>query len=288
MAFCRFCGKQIPEGGACDCATSKAKEAAANEAASAQQSAETAVEDVKETVTEVKEEAVQAAEAAQEAVNEATAQSTASAEAPHVNTADTAKIADAPVSGASDNVQVSAKNSKNAIYVAACIIALVVLMLLMCLFGGGAKSAVKNYVKSASNKKGGKTYYSYTLPKDVIKKLKKKDKYDDLVDHFNDMVEEALDDLEGKETAPKFMKIVTKTKLNDSELEAAEDYFKRICDKYDVKSSNIKVTKGYEMKLKTKNKDEDGDVEYHKSMICVVKLKGDGWKIIPQSKESLD
>ncbi len=285
MAFCRFCGKQIPEGGTCDCSTAKAKEAAANEAANVQQSTETAVEEVKETVSEVKEEAVQAAEAVQESVNEAAAQST---EAPQVNTADTAKIADTPVSAASDNVQVSAKNSKNAVYIAACIVALVVLMLLMCLFGGGAKSAVKKYVKSASDKKGGKTYYSYTLPKDVIKKLKKKDKYDELVDDFNDMVEEALEDLEGKETAPKFMKIVTKTKLDDSELEGAEDYFKDICSGYDVKTSNIKVVKGYEMKLKTKNKDEDGDVEYHKTMICVVKLKGDGWKIIPHSKESLD
>ena len=285
MAFCRFCGKQIPEGGTCDCSTAKAKEAAANEAANVQQSTETAVEEVKETVSEVKEEAVQAAEAVQESVNEAAAQST---EAPQVNTADTAKIADTPVSAASDNVQVSAKNSKNAVYIAACIVVLVVLMLLMCLFGGGAKSAVKKYVKSASDKKGGKTYYSYTLPKDVIKKLKKKDKYDELVDDFNDMVEEALEDLEGKETAPKFMKIVTKTKLDDSELEGAEDYFKDICSRYDVKTSNIKVVKGYEMKLKTKNKDEDGDVEYHKTMICVVKLKGDGWKIIPHSKESFD
>lgn len=278
MAFCRYCGKQIPEGGACDCPASKAKETASDEAVNAQQNVEAAVE-------EVKEEAVQAAEVAQQAVNEATVQST---EAPQINTADTAKIADAPESGTANNVQVSANNSKNAVYIAACIVALLVLMILMCFFGGGAKGAVKKYVKAASSKNGGKTYYSYTLPKDVINKLKKKDKYDDLVDNFNDMVEGVLDELEGKETVPKFMKIVKKTKLDDSELEAAEDYFKRICSRYDVKSSNVKVTKGYEMKIKTKNKDEDGDVEYHKTKICVVKLKGDGWKIIPQSKESLD
>ncbi|MCR5601448.1 MAG: apolipoprotein A1/A4/E family protein [Ruminococcus sp.] len=288
MAFCRFCGKQIPEGGVCDCPEAQKK--AAEEISNAPQSAEQAVESVKEAAAEVKNEAVQAAETVQETVKETASEvkeNVADSANKPVSGADIAKKVDGLAGEISENLPGNMKNSKNAVYIAACIVAVLILMLLMCLFGGGAKSAVKKYVKAASSKSGGKTYYSYTYPKQVIKKLKKKDKFDDMVDDFNEKVEDAIDDLEDKETMPKFAKIVSKSKLNDSELDGAEDYFEGICEIYDV-DDDIEVSKGYEMKIKTKCKDEDGDTEYHKTKICVVKIKGDGWKIIPASKNSLD
>ena len=287
MAFCRFCGKQIPEGGACDCAASQAQNKVANETSSIQQNVDQVVESVKETAEEVKNEAVQTAETVQETATETkeTVEQTASSNDKPIGVADIANKVDGVAGDVSENLPGSMKNSKNALYIAGCIIALIVLLLLMCVFGGGAKSAVKDYVKAQSNPKGGKTYFSYTLPKSVYKKLDKNDKLDNLIDSFNKNVKKNIKNLEDKETMPKFAKIVDKKKLDDSEIKDVEKYFKAVCESYGVKDVKIKVSKGYEMKIKKKRRDEDGDTDYEKEMICVVKLKGDGWKII--SRDSL-
>ena len=218
MAFCRFCGKQIPDGGACDCAASRAENKVANETSSVQQNVDRGVENVKETAEEVKNETVQTAETVQEATAEAkeTVEQTVSSNDKLIDGADITKKVDGIAGDISEELPGSVKNSKNAIYIAGCIIALIVLLLIMCVFGGGAKSAVKNYVKAKSSKKGGKTFYSYTLPKSVYKKLEKNDKLDDPIDSFNKNVKKNIKNLEDKETMPKFAKIVEKKKLEEA------------------------------------------------------------------------
>jgi len=290
MAFCRFCGKQIPDGGSCDCPASKGaaevKETVENEANSVQEKvenaaesvkneAEKAVENVKEAADEVKEDAAKAAEKAGNGYKQ-------------LNGNDIAKKVDGLAGEISENLPGGMKNNKSAVYIAAGVILVLFICLLCLIFGGGPKSAVKKYINSASDKKGGKTYYSLTLPKAAIKELKDDDDFDEMVDDFNDMVEDAIDELEDDETMPKFDKIVKKTKLKNSELKDAEGYFEAQCELYDADDDDIEVTKGYEMKIKTKAKDEDGDADYEKLTVCVVKLKGDGWKVIPSSAKSLD
>jgi hypothetical protein len=286
MAFCRFCGKQIPDGGVCDCAAAQAKAKEENQVANVQESTEQAVESVKETASEVNNEAVQTAENVQETASQVNESSSNGYK--QLSGADIAKKVDGIASDISENLPGSMKNNKNAVYIAGCVVAVIILILLMCLFGGGPKSAVKNYIKASSSKRGGKTYYSYTLPKVVIKELKKEDDYDDLIDDFKDRVEDTEDELEGKETMPKFDKIVKMEKLKRSDLNNAENYFELLCQIYDADDDDIEISKGYEIKVKLKNKDEDGDIERTKRMICVVKIKGDGWKIIPKSKDSLE
>lgn len=157
------------------------------------------------------------------------------------------------------------------------------LILGVSLAGSGTKGTVKTYVKAASGKKGGKTFYSLTMPDEVIKVLKDSNKYDDKVDAYNDMIE----DLEGKESAPKFDKIMREKKLTKSQLKKAEQYFERIAEKYGAENADIKAAKGKEVKFRTKHKDEDGDYKYEKVTVCVVKVKGEGWKIAPMSADSL-
>ncbi|MDD7515758.1 hypothetical protein [Ruminococcus flavefaciens] len=285
MAFCRFCGKQIPDGGSCDCSASKAaaevKETAENEANSVQEKvenaaenvkneAEKAVENVKEAVSEVKEDAEKAGNGFKQ-----------------INGNDIAKKVDGLAGEISENLPGGMKNNKSAVYIAAGVVLVLFICLLCLIFGGGAKSAVKKYINSASDKRGGKTYYSLTLPKAAIKELKDDDDFDEMVDDFNDMVEDAIYELEDDQTMPKFDKIVKKTKLKNSDLKNAEGYFEAQCELYDADDDDIEVTKGYEMKVKTKAKDEDGDADYEKLIVCVVKLKGDGWKVIPSSAKNL-
>ena len=162
------------------------------------------------------------------------------------------------------------------------------LILGLHLAGSGTKGTVKRYVKAASSKNGGKTFYSLTMPDDAIKALKDNEKYDDTVDAFNDMIEDMIDDLEGKESVPKFDKIVKKQKLTKAELKNAEQYFVKRAEKYGAKDAKIKVTRGTEIKFRTKKKDEDGDYNYEKATVCVVKIRGEGWKIIPSDAKGLE
>ena len=151
----------------------------------------------------------------------------------------------------------------------------------------GTKGTVKKYVKAASNKRGGKEFYSLTMPDAAIKALKDMDKYDDKVDAYNDMIEDMIKDMEKKETVPKFDKIMREKKLKNVDLRNAENYLVRIAEKYGAESPEIKVSKGTEVRFRTKRKDEYGDYNYEKITVCVVKVRGEGWKVIPMSAESL-
>ena len=77
----------------------------------------------------------------------------------------------------------------------------------------------------------------WAFARKVAVALKDNGKYDDTVDAFNDMIEDMIDDLEGKESVPKFDKIVKKQKLTKAELKNAEQYFVKRAEKYGAKDS---------------------------------------------------
>ena len=327
MAFCKFCGKQIPDGGACDCEAAKAaetaekaenaaetvkeeaekavetvKEEAANAAETAKEEAAKAVETVEEKMSETAEKAEQkasevvnevrsdAAEAAQNVQQKAEdAAKQANGGFKQLSGADIAKKVEGITNSINEKLPENVKKNKSLAYIAAGACAALVLCLIIgvCSMGGGAKGTAKKYINNTYNKKGGKTFYSLMLPKAAIKELKDDDKYDDMIEDYNDNIEDIIDDLDGKATVPKFEKISRKTKMKKSELNKAEDYFEGICELFDADDDDFKVTQGYELKVKTKYKDEDGDVQHDKDTICVVKVKGEGWKVIPTDADSI-
>lgn len=217
MAFCKFCGKEIPDGGTCSCQS-----------------------------------------AAPQQVNNA---------AP----------AGAEQGGFDEAVN---KAKSNLPLIIGGVVALLVVILVIVFLAGhtGAKGAVNKYAKACTKKNGGKTIYSLTLPDEYIKELKDDDKWNEKLDDHKDMMEDTLDD----------MKITVKDvkkgkKLKSVGLKGAEYYFEEY---YDV---DVDVKKGYEFTVKMQYKDkEDGDKETEKEKICVVKVKGEGWKIIPMSKDDLE
>ena len=313
MAFCKFCGKQIPDGGACDCEASKK---AAETVEKAENAAETVKDEAAKTVETVKDEAAKAVEKVEEkaaetvekaeaVVNEArsdaaeaaqnvqqkaeNAAEQASGGFKQLSGADIAKKVEGITNSINEKLPENVKKNKSLVYVAACACAALLLLLIVCVcsLGGGAKGTAKKYINNTYNKKGGKTFYSLMLPKAAIKELKDEDEFDDLVDDYNDKIEDLIDDLDGKATVPKFEKISRKEKMKKSELNKAEDYFEGICELFDADDDDIKITQGYELKVKTRSKDEDGDVQHDKDTICVVKIKGDGWKVIPASTDSI-
>lgn len=313
MAFCKFCGKQIPDGGSCDCEAAKkaaetaekaenaaeavkeeavqAAETVKEEAAKAVEKAEEAAEKVEEKaseiVNEVRSDTVDAAKEAQQKAENAADQ--ASGGFKQLSGADIAKKVEGITNSINEKLPENVKKNKNLVYIAAgaCAALLLCLILAVCSMGGGAKGTAKKYINNTYSKKGGKTFYSLMLPKSAIKELKDDDDFDDMVDDYNDRIEDLIDDLDGKATLPKFEKISRKEKMKKSQLNKAEDYFESICDMFDADDDDITVTQGYELKVKTRSKDEDGDVQHEKDTICVVRIKGDGWKVIPADADSI-
>ena len=285
MAYCKYCGKLIPEGSSCDCPAAKGeseikeisenvKDTAENAAESVKNEAAEAVSDVKqqsfETIDKIKSDIADTVQNIGEKAGEA------------------ASRIDNAAGEAAEKLPGKAKNSKGIVYILAGVIAALILFLLIALCSsGGANSAVKKYIKSSYQKNGAKTMYSLTLPKRVIKELKADDEYDDMVDSYNEMVEDMYDDLEGKATLPKYDKITRKNQLKKSELKMAEQYFEHVCDKYDAEEGGIRVTKGYEVKVKSRYKTKSGETAHRTDVICVVKLRGDSWKIITHPLEEL-
>ena len=51
MAFCKYCGKQIPEGGSCDCPASKAQDAAKEEVSAVKEQAEDVKDNIRQSAT---------------------------------------------------------------------------------------------------------------------------------------------------------------------------------------------------------------------------------------------
>lgn len=317
MAFCRFCGKQLPEGGACDCEASKkaaetaekaenaaeaVKEEAVQAAETVKEEAANAVEKVgknaaeevekaeqkaSEVVNEVRSDAVEAAQEAQQKTEDAAKQ--ASNGFKQLSGADIAKKVEGITNSINEKLPENVKKNKNLVYIAAgaCALLLLCLILAVCSLGGGVRGTAKKYVNNTYSKRGGKTFYSLMLPKEAIKELKDEDDFDDMVDDFNDNIEDIIDDLDGKATVPKFDKISRKEKMKKSQLNKAEDYFESICEMFDADDDDIKVTQGYEVKIRTRRKDEDGDVQHDKDIICIVKVRGEGWKVIPAEADNI-
>lgn len=294
MAFCKYCGKQISESGSCDCPEAQAAQAqkaaenvqqqVENAAENVQQQAEKAAENVQQQAENVAENVQQQVENAAENV-----QQQAENAAPknqngykQLSGSDIAKKVDGLAGGISENLPGNMKNNKSLVYAAAGVIVLLIVLMLLVIstMSGGPNSVVKKYAKSTTDKRGGKTYYSLTYPDDVLKEIKGDGDYRDLIDEYNEMREDEIDYLDGKATMPKFDKITRKEKLSKSQLRRAEEYFEFLCESFDVDGDDIDVTKGYEIKYRSKYKNEDGDKRNLKTTIWVVKVKGDGWKVL--------
>lgn len=244
MAFCKYCGKEIPEGSVCDCAEAQ-QDAAKNSAP--EQNAEPQQQSQFSNV----------AQNAQAQLNNA------------------ASKVDGLAGDLSENLPGNMKGNKNLVLIAGGVLVVLILVLLVSLFSGGAGSTAKKYTKALTKKNGGKTILTLMYPDEYIDELKDDDEWKDEIEDWNDNMEDELDDIKIK-----IKKIEKKDKLSNKELKGAEAYFDYLYD------CDVDVKSGYEFKIKVQ-KNDDGDKDTTSSEICVVKVKGDGWKVIPVSGKSL-
>ncbi len=145
------------------------------------------------------------------------------------------------------------------------------------------KAVVETYAESTYDKKGFKDNTELSMLDDVFKEYKKSDDYEDDKEDFEYMIED-LSDEDIKVT----LKSVKKgDKLSDDALDTAVDYFEEQAYDYDVEIDDIKITEGYEYIIEYQIKTDD-EKETSKRNICVVNVKGDGWKVVPYSAKSLE
>lgn len=172
---------------------------------------------------------------------------------------------------------------KNSGLIIGAIVSFIVLILIITFIAGhtGAKGAANKYAKNIYKKSGFKNIMKVTMLDEAYKEFKGEDEFDDAKDDFKERIEEMKDD----DIKVKVKSVKKAGKLSSKELKAAEAYFEEQAEDYDV-DDDIDVKKGYEYKIKVKYK-EDGESDTSTKKVCVVKVKGDGWKVISIDADSL-
>ena len=168
------------------------------------------------------------------------------------------------------------KVKKNSGLIIGAIAAFVVLIIAIVFIANhtGAKGAANKYAKNVLKKNGFKNVSKVTMLDDAYKEYKGEDEFDDAKDAHKDGIETLKDN----DCKFKIKSVKKAGKLNKKELKWAKNHFKDQAEKYDV-DDDIEIKKGYEYKVKVKSK-VDGDKSTSTFKIWVVKVKGDGWKVI--------
>lgn len=187
-----------------------------------------------------------------------------------------------PLDGGFSEAMEHVKKNKSVIIGA--IVAFIVLVIVIVFLGGhmGAKGAANKYAKNILKKNGFKSVTKVTMLDDAYKEYKKDDDFDDDKDDFK----ESIEDMKDNDIKVKVKSVKKGKELNKKALKGAKLYFKTQAKTYDV-DDDIEVKKGYEFKIKLKGK-YDGETKSTTRKICVVKVKGNGWKVIDKDADRLE
>lgn len=280
MAFCKYCGKEIPEGGSCSCPGAIHEEQAKrsnddNKDIFSGQTEQPIEDIIREFTPDTAEEADNTEESEQDimvrdALN-AAKEAAAGIKVPENGDGPAIRKS---VKGPSIDLEEEHNFAKFAAFIAAVLLIFIIIIISMAA-GSGYKGTVKKYFNSRTSKHGGKTYYSLTLPNAGIEELKDNDTWRELIEDYNDDMEDRMDDWEKK---PKFRKISRVKEMKNSEIKDAEKYFysaAQACDA-DIDQEDIEIRKGYTVVYKYKNTEGDNE----KTTVYVVRIKGEGWKVM--------
>ena len=141
--------------------------------------------------------------------------------------------------------------------------------------GSNYEEALKECFNASFALEGGKIFFSYMYPDEVVDKMKSDGSYDTFVNSYNEQQAMRPDLTDG---VFEFGKITESKEINEKQTEAVKDYFLSLSTDYfpEMKKEDFEVKKGYEVSYSYfKNGVEDG-----KDTVLVINLNDDGWKII--------
>lgn len=188
-------------------------------------------------------------------------------------TADAPTPAQTPAGQSDQNVTVAGKKlpvNRNQLVgiIAIAAAAIVVIIIIASLMGGGGKSVAVKYVK-ALFKGDGKTIVNL-MPKEYVEEMCDRQDVDkdELIENFNDALEDMIDDLDDEYDKWSVTVKATKTKdLSDSKIEDLEDKY----DSYFDVDLDIKAAQEITLELTAK---ADGDEDTTKVKLTVIKVDG--------------
>ena len=122
------------------------------------------------------------------------------------------------------------------------------------------------------------------LPDYVADQLKSDEKWEDMIESYNTDLADVRDDYKFR-----IKDIEKSSELSDDALKGAQLYFMEMAKKYDTKPEKLKIKKAFEFKIKLTKKDRNSKKKTSEStVVCAVKIKGDGWKIAEVSAQYLE
>lgn len=288
MTICEFCGKEIPDGGICDCAESI-------------EAAEEAVFGEEDTVDEdaYGEDADSGGNSIIDEINADNEENGGTAE--EVNALDFLDSAPRPVREDEEEYQPQPvaeereyRSERPAPRPAASVqrrkrrtkavmrrrrlaaLAVIVLFFMGCSFirnHTGYRGAVNRYWNCVVDEDGGTDYYSLGLPRVLIKHFKDTGEWDNLIGNYQSLSERAV----------KLKRIKKKKRMTKDELRDAEEYLYNLARIYGAKTADgeIIADKGYFVTVVYKFGDDKilGGAYY-------VKIEGDGWKVLPHDMDT--
>lgn len=287
MTICEFCGKEIPDGGICDCAESveAAEEAVFEEEDTVDEDAygEDADSGGNSIIDEINADNDETQEAAEE-VNaldfldsaprpvreEEEYQPQPAAEEREYRSERPAPQPAAPVQRRRRRTKAVMRRRRLAA------LAVIVLFFMGCSFvrnHTGYRGAVNRYWNCVVDKDGGTDYYSLGLPRVLIKHFKDTGEWDNLIGNYQSLSERAV----------KLKRIKKKKRMTKDELRDAEEYLYNLARIYGAKTADgeIIADKGYFVTVVYKFGDDKilGGAYY-------VKIEGDGWKVLPHDMDT--
>ncbi|MBR3760290.1 MAG: hypothetical protein IKK47_04790 [Ruminococcus sp.] len=176
---------------------------------------------------------------------------------------------------AASETAVTKKNKHPMLIIAAVSVLIIALVILAIIYFIGPKKAVKKYVKAGISKNGGKNYFSMILPDYVVDQLKSDEKWNDMIESYNNDLSDVRDDYKFR-----IKDIEKKDELSATALDGAQLYFEEMAKKYDTKPKELDIQKGFEFEVKLTKKDRNSKKKTSEStVVCAVKIKSEGWKI---------
>ncbi len=277
MAICEKCGKEIPEGGVCDCDQIQADPAAAPETAAPAENAAFGGD----PAADVNADAQAIDPNAQSPYNEAQP------------VGDNVQVIDengqpqgaaASLNGVDGVVNSFKQNPKMLLLllipVAVVFLAVVIIVLTTILGGGGYKKPLKDF-QNGYNSNNCEKMLTAMLPSDAIKELKDELKDDEdmswkeAMDTLNDLVKESKEDDYGR-NAKMTIKVTSHSKVDRDDLRSLRSYYDSMTDKQIDKAVKVKV------RISIKGRD---DSDTTRTSMYVVHFKNDGWKMSGYSSD---
>ena len=157
------------------------------------------------------------------------------------------------------------------------VVIVVLCVVLSLIFGGGYKGAVKDYMKFVSE--GEYDNFVDATPDIIVEAVLEKE-----YDGDEDDMEDALDKFEWASLITKFdYEILDAEKFDSDQLDGLEEYLQDEYEKY--VDDDIKVSKAYEVKVKTTSKIKGYGKETERQYLIVAKVNGD-WGVVDSSSNS--